>query len=270
MSDSKANVVNALTHLGATFKELAKAQKTASAAIQAYADDLAKDGSADKLAQFPAIFGSLEGLVPEKRKPGRPRASAAADDDDEVDGKKRRRGPNKEKKVKDPNAPKRPASAYLEYQNSVREEYRQQFPDMSYSEVLKKIGSTWQQMSDAEKKPWQDLTAEKKTVYLAKKDEYEKTGGSPGASPGPVEPKEVKKHGRKSEKSAEAVGDIPVEDPKKKAKSTPAKKAATPASESDDDSDDSNSDDSDDSESESEATPPPKKAKKERATKKTK
>ncbi|GAA6057559.1 hypothetical protein JCM3770_000258 [Rhodotorula araucariae] len=269
MSDSKANVVNALTHLSATFRELAKAQKTASAAIQAYADDLAKDGSADKLAQFPAIFSSLEGIVSEKRKPGRPRASAAAadDDDDEVDGKKRRRGPNKEKKVKDPNAPKRPASAYLEYQNSVREEYRQQFPDMSYPEVLKKIGSTWQQMSDAEKKPWQDLTAEKKTVYLAKKDEYEKIGGSPGASPGPVEPKEVKK---RSSKPAEAVADIPVEDPKKKAKSNPAKKAATPTSESDDDSDDSGSDDSDSSASESDATPPPKKAKKERVIKKTK
>lgn len=79
------------------------------------------------------------------------KSAAAGDDDDEAEGKKRVRGPNKEKKVKDPNAPKRPASAYLEYQNSVRDEYRQQFPDMAYSEVLKKIGATWQSMSDAEK-----------------------------------------------------------------------------------------------------------------------
>lgn len=66
-----------------------------------------------------------------------------------MDGKKRRS--TKEKKVKDPNAPKRPASAYLEYQNSCRESFRQQYPDDTYAEVLKKIGQSWQNLSDAEK-----------------------------------------------------------------------------------------------------------------------
>lgn len=58
----------------------------------------------------------------------------------------------KEKKEKDPNAPKRPPSAYIEYQNSVREDFRKQYSDLPYSEVLKKIGLVWQGMTEAEKK----------------------------------------------------------------------------------------------------------------------
>lgn len=66
--------------------------------------------------------------------------------------KKRGRGAAKEKKAKDPLAPKRPPSAYIEYQNSVREDFRKQYSDLPYSEVLKKIGLVWQGMTEAEKK----------------------------------------------------------------------------------------------------------------------
>ena len=68
------------------------------------------------------------------------------------DSKKRGRGAGKEKKIKDPLAPKRPPSAYIEYQNSVREDFRKQYSDLPYSEVLKKIGLVWQGMTEAEKK----------------------------------------------------------------------------------------------------------------------
>ena len=68
------------------------------------------------------------------------------------DSKKRGRGAGKEKKTKDPLAPKRPPSAYIEYQNSVREDFRKQYSDLPYSEVLKKIGLVWQGMTEAEKK----------------------------------------------------------------------------------------------------------------------
>lgn len=156
-------------------------------------------------------------------------------------GKKRGR-PGKEKKEKDPNAPKRPPSAYIEYQNSVREDFRKQYSDLPYSEVLKKIGLVWQGMTDAEKKvcsfgrappgepeltrfrlqTWHDITEEKKTKYMADKTAYEGENGvaTPAA---PVAPKEPKKRGRKSnaEKAAlaaaaAAAADIPVEDSKKK------------------------------------------------------
>lgn len=60
--------------------------------------------------------------------------------------------------------------------------------------------------------PWNDIVNEKKEEYLRRKEEYE--GNSPAASPAVVaaeEPKDAKKRVRK----AEAVADIPVEEPKK-------------------------------------------------------
>lgn len=58
----------------------------------------------------------------------------------------------KEKKIKDPNAPKRPPSAYLEFQNSVRAKFRDEEPNLSYQDVLRKISAVWSGMPDDEKK----------------------------------------------------------------------------------------------------------------------
>lgn len=66
----------------------------------------------------------------EKRKPGRPAKGA----------------PVKEKKVKDPNAPKRPASAYINFQNDVREEIRRIHPSLPYKEVLTLIAEKWKNL----------------------------------------------------------------------------------------------------------------------------
>lgn len=73
-----------------------------------------------------------------------------AEEATEEDGKKKR-GPAKEKKVKDPNAPKRPASAYIEYQNAVRDDFRERHNELPYSDVLKKIGESWASMTDEQK-----------------------------------------------------------------------------------------------------------------------
>jgi hypothetical protein len=56
------------------------------------------------------------------------------------------------KKIKDPNAPKRPPSAYLLYQNAVREEVKAAHPEASYGEILKLISEKWKQISPDEKK----------------------------------------------------------------------------------------------------------------------
>ena len=96
--------------------------------------------------------------APVKRKPGRPKKAdqdedAAAADDGALngDGKKRKRQV-KEKKPKDPNAPKRPPSAYLLYQNQVRKEVQAANPNMAYSEILTYISRAWGQLSDKDKK----------------------------------------------------------------------------------------------------------------------
>ena len=49
--------------------------------------------------------------------------------------------------LKDPNAPKRPASAYLMYQNECREEVKKSMPkEAPYQDTLKKIGEMWKEL----------------------------------------------------------------------------------------------------------------------------
>ena len=69
----------------------------------------------------------------------------------EQNGKKAKKE-KKEKKIKDPLAPKRPPSAYLEFQNSVRTQYREAEPETSYQDILRKISSVWSDMPEGEKK----------------------------------------------------------------------------------------------------------------------
>jgi hypothetical protein len=56
------------------------------------------------------------------------------------------------KKIKDPNAPKRPPSAYIIYQNAVRDEVKAANPDAAYGDILKVISEKWKQISPEEKK----------------------------------------------------------------------------------------------------------------------
>jgi len=58
----------------------------------------------------------------------------------------------KEKKIKDPNAPKRPASAYLIFQNKIREKVKAENPDSTYQEIVSKIADIWKEMGEEEKK----------------------------------------------------------------------------------------------------------------------
>ncbi|GAA5981554.1 hypothetical protein JCM10908_004150 [Rhodotorula pacifica] len=256
MADKKAALVNALRQLGSSFEQLSKAQALANQAVVEYASALEKteDDPKDYLATFPNIVGDVSYLS--NGVAGLPSPGVEVP-------KKRGRGAAKEKKVKDPLAPRRPPSAYIEYQNSVREDFRKQYSDLPYSEVLKKIGLVWQGMTEAEKKPWHDITGEKKNKYLADKEGYEQEQGILPAPP--AAPKEPKKRGRKSnaEKAAlaaaaAAAADIPVDDGAS-SKKKKEKVVAQPESESEDDDsdDDSSDDDSSSSESESEASPVP-------------
>ncbi len=73
------------------------------------------------------------------------------------DGKKRKaRGDDNEvkkraKKIKDPNAPKRPASSYILFQNDVRSELRKKNPEMRNNELLSHIAKLWAEMPQEQK-----------------------------------------------------------------------------------------------------------------------
>ncbi len=67
----------------------------------------------------------------------------------EAGGKEKRK--RKEKAPKDPNAPKRPPSAYLLFQNDVRKDMQEKLPGKTYREVLTEISKRWTAMTEEQK-----------------------------------------------------------------------------------------------------------------------
>ncbi|PWN97460.1 hypothetical protein FA09DRAFT_319841 [Tilletiopsis washingtonensis] len=79
----------------------------------------------------------------------------------------------KERKLnRDPNEPKRPPSAYLLFQNEVREDMRARHPDLVYADVLGKVSEAWKSLSDEQRKVYQDKTIESMAQWNANKKAY--------------------------------------------------------------------------------------------------
>ena len=71
----------------------------------------------------------------------------------------------KKRKKKDPNAPKRPSTAYIFYVVSRLDRVRKENPDMKMPEVMTKIGSEWKTLDAKTKRPFEDLAAKDKVRY---------------------------------------------------------------------------------------------------------
>ncbi|RVX16316.1 High mobility group B protein 7 [Vitis vinifera] len=88
------------------------------------------------------------------------------------------------RKVKDPNMPKRPPTAFFLFMDDFRKEYKESNPDSkNVSVVAKEGGEKWKSMTDEEKKPYVDKAAELKAEYDKAMETYnaengEEEGGS--------------------------------------------------------------------------------------------
>ena len=110
-----------------------------------YLRSVAKDADAYALAlaNGKPINGAIDSSdddVPQTK--GRKRKSP--DDDD---GKRKKRA----KKEKDPNAPKRPATSYILYQNDCRQSMKEKNPGLNNTELLRYISETWKSLPEQEK-----------------------------------------------------------------------------------------------------------------------
>ncbi|KAK4052308.1 Non-histone chromosomal protein 6 [Microbotryomycetes sp. JL221] len=74
---------------------------------------------------------------------------------------------------KDPNAPKRPLSAYMHFSQQNREKIKSENPEASFGELGKLLGGKWKEMSDSEKKPYTDMADKDKARYEKEKEGYE-------------------------------------------------------------------------------------------------
>ncbi|CAK7339816.1 unnamed protein product [Dovyalis caffra] len=72
----------------------------------------------------------------------------------------------KEKKGKDPNAPKRPPTAFFIFMDDFRKEYKEANPDSKdVKKIAKEGGERWKSLTNEEKKQYVDKAAELKAEY---------------------------------------------------------------------------------------------------------
>ena len=135
-----AQVVGSLTQLAANMRECA-----------VYAEQFAQMINGIPWTGNPAAFPALANG---QYMPVMPPMAMAHDDHgrkrksrggDELDGKRR------QKKPRDPNAPKRPPSSYLLFQNDVRAELKAKNPQMRNNELLSAISKLWSEMPQQQK-----------------------------------------------------------------------------------------------------------------------
>jgi len=78
-----------------------------------------------------------------------------------------------EKRKKDPNAPKRGLSAYMFFANDSRDKVREENPGIKFGEVGKMLGERWKELTDKEKKPYEDKAKADKERYETEKAAYQ-------------------------------------------------------------------------------------------------
>jgi len=95
-----------------------------------------------------------------------PQRDTDSDSDDE--GPKRK----KKKKKKDPNAPKRPITAYFYFASAVRPGIREKNPGISITEVATMIGEKWRGLDESDKTPYQAQASKDKKRYEREMEAY--------------------------------------------------------------------------------------------------
>uniref|UniRef100_A0AAX7SPT3 FACT complex subunit SSRP1 n=1 Tax=Astatotilapia calliptera TaxID=8154 RepID=A0AAX7SPT3_ASTCA len=109
---------------------------------------------------------------------------------------KKERKPRKEKKQKDAGGPKRPMSAYMLWLNSSRERIKSDNPGISITEISKKAGEMWRQLSKDEKQEWEAKAGEAKKQYDKAKKEYKES----------LQQNNKKSGGKKDDKKRKSAG----------------------------------------------------------------
>ncbi|KAI9007294.1 Non-histone chromosomal protein 6 [Gaertneriomyces semiglobifer] len=66
---------------------------------------------------------------------------------------------------KDPNAPKKPLSAFMLFSQAMRPKVKEENPDVTFGDTGKILGERWREMDDAEKAKWQKKSEEAKKTY---------------------------------------------------------------------------------------------------------
>ncbi|GMY30496.1 high mobility group B protein 6-like [Fagus crenata] len=83
-----------------------------------------------------------------------------------------------DKKISDPNKPKRPASSFILFSKDTRKSLLEERQGINNSTLSALISVKWKELSEEEKKAWNDKAAEAMQVYKKELDEYNKSVAS--------------------------------------------------------------------------------------------
>lgn len=81
------------------------------------------------------------------------------------------------KVIRDPNAPKRNLSAYLLYQNAMRETFKSEHPHLTFGQLSKHTSVMYSNLNQEEKAEWQMKADQDKIRYLSEMSKYEPPAG---------------------------------------------------------------------------------------------
>ena len=139
------------------YLHLGSCMKRCSLAVEAYSHAINDSISVEEVRELlkPPTAGPMPVGLPDQfpflstAKAIKKRSKSEESEEDgglDIDGKKKKR---KNKKAdKDPNAPRRPMSAYLMFQNAIRQEMKEKNPDVSYKELIGQVGEAWKQLGE--------------------------------------------------------------------------------------------------------------------------
>lgn len=102
-------------------------------------------------------------------------------------------GSGKGKKKKDPNAPKKPMTAFIIYCNDHRDALKKQSPDLTFGELAKEHGKRWKELSPAKKAEFEKRAKADKDRYEKDMAAYNKKSAAAAAPAAPKEKKVVAK-----------------------------------------------------------------------------
>ncbi|XP_028655171.1 high mobility group protein B1b isoform X2 [Erpetoichthys calabaricus] len=99
----------------------------------------------------------------------------------------------KKKRAKDPNAPKRPPSAFFIFCSDYRPKIKAESPGLSIGDVAKKLGEMWNSTSAEDKQPYEKKAAKLKEKYEKDVAAYRAKGKPESAKKGPGKAEKTKK-----------------------------------------------------------------------------
>ena len=127
--------------------------------------------------------------------------SAQNDSDFEVkDLKKLIPKSSKNKKVKDPNAPKKATTSYFVFMSEVRSKVKEENPNLKTQEHSKIMGQMWRDMDSEDKKKYEELAEKDKQRYKDEMETYSSSSDSTSSSDSDVEVNDTEEKKEKKEK----------------------------------------------------------------------